>query len=987
MLVTYSNRLEALYESVKAKMFGLEGGAFASRWIVVPTHPLKNWLQQRLAEDPQIGVAAGIDFLFLEEAMSRICCFEEREGHFPTYVDLCLKIECVLRDRPSRWEEVELFLAKGKKRLGELAAELADLFLQYGLYGGRAIDEWEGWQAELWNEVFASWTYRAAEVVKPVDIPSGDIHFFGFSHIAPLYLRLLRTLPVHMYVLSPCQAFWLDTKSDFERRHLIRFYEQQGIKECELDQLDDYLRDCNPLVANWGRLGRDFVSQLEDCESDEVYVMPGNSMLESVQRDMLELENPLNEFTDDGSIQVHQVPSKIREVEVLRDILVSLCNEGVKPSDIIVMAPDIGEYVPYVQALFRDFPYQIQDLHRPLEGSVTDGFEKLINLAIDRWEVSKVLSLIEHPLFRERVGWDHEEIQQILRWLRLAGVSWGQDTDHRDACLADDYGVGPMLDRSGTTTWKHGLKRLLEILVMEDSPIDLSQGTLLGRFIELVDGLLKDLSVLKGGVQMSLLEWVDALVRLGDTYFGHLPPFIKELEESAAHFTEEKFDFATIHRLIGHLVGSCQRTIHPQRLDGAIFCSLVPMRAIPAPVVCLIGMDEESFPRRHRRRSLDRLSRHPLADTPPSLSEVDRYLFLEAILSARRNLVLIHQGVSSDDARGMGPSPLVAELMSYCGGLQACEHPHLPFHHSYYQVVKALYSQRLFDAAESYYQQERKPSHRFFKEGVELPPGELDQVTVVNLRDLNTTATDPARFYLNRTCGIFMEDQWSSDLEDDEAFSLSPIHRSQIVWKALQGSTADAIEQARTEGHFPHGLFGDLAQDVVEERIRSLKKWVGNGEVRDLTLVDGWDGPADTLIPMVEIDYHGQTVRIIGKISHVCSKGLIASGRDDRTGMVRARPSALVFAYLVKHGIVDAEPNVLFASSTRAHPINTDHVEEDLVRYLDYHFACKSKLVPLNPHRIAGLKDPLTLSPYLVFASNGQTIDRDLVERAFTIVA
>lgn len=58
------------------------------------------------------------------------------------------------------------------------------------------------------------------------------------------------------------------------------------------------------------------------------------------------------------------------------------------------------------------------------------------------------------------------------------------------------------------------------------------------------------------------------------------------------------------------------------------FCEMLPMRSIPCKVICLIGMNEYSFPRKARPSGFDLMMKAPrMGDR--SVSDDDRYLFLE----------------------------------------------------------------------------------------------------------------------------------------------------------------------------------------------------------------------------------------------------------------------------------------------------------------------------------------------------------------------
>ena len=64
-------------------------------------------------------------------------------------------------------------------------------------------------------------------------------------------------------------------------------------------------------------------------------------------------------------------------------------------------------------------------------------------------------------------------------------------------------------------------------------------------------------------------------------------------------------------------------------------CTLVPMRSIPHKVVCLLGLDDGSFPRHIERDGDDLTAQDPRVGDRDARSE-DRQLLLDALLAARR---------------------------------------------------------------------------------------------------------------------------------------------------------------------------------------------------------------------------------------------------------------------------------------------------------------------------------------------------------------
>ena len=96
------------------------------------------------------------------------------------------------------------------------------------------------------------------------------------------------------------------------------------------------------------------------------------------------------------------------------------------------------------------------------------------------------------------------------------------------------------------------------------------------------------------------------------------------------------------------------------------FCTLMPMRSIPFKMVCLLGMNDSDYPRQSVPMGFDLMRLAPAKRGDRSRRLDDRYLFLEALLSAREYLYFSYHGFSQKDNSPLAPSILLSELMEYC---------------------------------------------------------------------------------------------------------------------------------------------------------------------------------------------------------------------------------------------------------------------------------------------------------------------------------
>jgi exodeoxyribonuclease V gamma subunit len=86
--------------------------------------------------------------------------------------------------------------------------------------------------------------------------------------------------------------------------------------------------------------------------------------------------------------------------------------------------------------------------------------------------------------------------------------------------------------------------------------------------------------------------------------------------------------------------------LHQRFFGGGVqFGTLMPMRSIPVKVIGLLGMNDGDYPRQKAARDFDLMAQSWRAGDR-SRREDDRYLFLEAILSARQKPTSAGKGIA-----------------------------------------------------------------------------------------------------------------------------------------------------------------------------------------------------------------------------------------------------------------------------------------------------------------------------------------------------
>ncbi len=872
-----SNRLEILTERLTDLLLRPLRSPLAQEVIVVQSNGMARWLALRLAD--RLGVCANLNWrfpaTFLWE-MSRAVLWQlppTSAFDKPVLVWRVMELLRNLEEGP-RFEPLRAWLGDGQDdfRRYELAYRIADCFDQYLIYRPDWIGQWEAgkedhWQAELWRRLARRGEAHRVRVQEQFGaaLASGDfdrrrlperVAIVGVAALPPLYLDLLaglaRYVDVHVFLLNPCREYWGDIRAE---RDLARLGE-------EIDPEEAYLTVGNPLLASLGKQGRDFIDLLQAyprVEWDGFAEPVGDDLLHRLQADILHLRErgseecpPLPLRPDDHSVRIHVCHGPMREVEVLHDQLLALfeTQRDLRPSDVIVMAPDIAVYGPLIEAVFdsapreRRIPFSVADQGGRAENPLVEVFLELLDLGGGRFDAAQVLSLLEPPVVRRRFGLTEDDLERIRRWVREVGIRWGIDA-----------GIKSTWDLPATAehTWRAGLDRLLLGYALPGGGRDLYAGILPHDEVEGVEaqalGRLQSFTEALFGLDARLRErrpladWVLELSSVLDRFFEPREREETELQLIRAALEALKSNAelagfgepvalsvvkAALRGQLNTTEGQSGRFLG----GGVTCCAMVPMRSIPFPVVCLIGMNDDAYPRPHRPVDFDLMAvRFRRGDR--SRRQDDRYLFLETLLSARRCLYLSYVGQNIRDNSVLPPSVLVGELLDvvnrgfYCAeGGRASEqlvtrHPLQAFSRRYFSGDGWLfsYARELVEASRQAGRGERDAAPLLT---VELPEPE-PALRTVTLEGLARFFKNPARWLLRERLGIRPEDGEEA-LATREPFVLDGLENYQLVGQMLElhrdGRPAAEIEQVmRASGALPHGQVGECVFAGAQERV------------------------------------------------------------------------------------------------------------------------------------------------------------------------
>ena len=946
MYVHRSNRLEPLVSRL-AELCATPGLApMDPEVIIVQNKGMGRWLAMELSR--KLGVFANAKFqtprTFLEEAFTVVLDDAAPVDETPSSYSpdrMVWSIAALLPDleHDPAFAELRGYLGgdrQGVRRI-ELATRLAEVFDDYPVYRPESVLAWEAspvaeWQAILWRALVARNTGRAPHLARrardavrafeklaerPAALPL-RVSIFGIDSLPPLFVdvfaALAKHVEVHLFLISPSRAYWAEIR---DQREIARS-RVAGAADDE-DDLAHTLG--NPLLASFGRIGRDFQYVLEgrvDYREDDrdLHVEPSEpTMLGTLQADILALQHrravranrpderdvvaPRAIDPGDRSIAVHACHGPMREVEVLREQLLAMLHEepGLEPRDIVVMTPDLETYAPLIEAVLGassadqgHVPFRIADRGLRAESSAVDAFLALLEAATGRMTASAVLDVLGREPVRARFEIDEAEVTTIQRWITDVNVRWGIDAEHRKS-----QGQPPFKE----TTWRFGLDRLFlgyampgddRLLFRDTLPFDDIEGSgaeLLGRFADFCEALFALQRRLAAsspiaGWHESLVKALDRLVKEPDEEAGGLQKIRDILRTLAEDASAGGFEEA----VPVDVVRSRLRAKLEEPGGGSAFlaggvtvCALLPMRSIPFRAICLLGMNDGTFPRAARPPSFDLIARHPRRGDRSARNQ-DRYLFLEAILSARSRLLITYVGQSAHENAEVPPSVVVSELLdvldesftleTIAGPRRAREHvsvrhPLQPFSPAYFQTEG---DPRLFGYSPRFYEGAlallgpRTPAPAFFPR--RLPPPE-ERAGRVTLEELCGFFASPMKAILLNRLGVRFGTEKDS-IRDREPMELDKLEEYKIgtdlLRRALAGDDLpEAYTYLRAKGVLPLGAMGRVGFDKMLPKVDALA-----AAVREHTRDD------DKLTPL-ELDVLCGATRLTGFLRSLYPEG------------------------------------------------------------------------------------------------------------------
>jgi exodeoxyribonuclease V gamma subunit len=595
--------------------------------------------------------------------------------------------------------------------------------------------EMQIWQAWLWKNLFTPvFNQREAEVSRFWSALKNDpnlvkklprsVTIFTVIQLPPAELMFLRQLAQYVDVAllhyNPSQEYWADL---VDARWLQRRQSEQG-EGVEL-------RETHPLLTRMGKQSRDVFKLLvqlsggEFVEGESFQGVQALSVQESwqdafvqieheqlptilqhIQQHALDLSNVKNWDFDpaDDSLAIHACHSTLRQLEVLREEVIQWLGADVpvderrRPSDILVLVPDLNDVAPLIRAVFPSVssfdvraeihvPIEITGLTSPEVDALWQALTGRFSLLVGRLSCETLLDWLALLPVQQSYGLSVDQVTRMGELLVEAGFRRGFDGEHlRRTLLSHDADV--------RFTLRFALDRLILGMAM---PVDtmyancLPMTTLMRDDFELVailEQIYQELNAHRGQLllQRHVSEWLAILRTELQQFFAaerdtrgwtSITQALDDMEKNAnsallakENSTENDTAQHEIQLPLRFVLEELQTTL-TQAMQSSIptgsvtFARLGTMRPLPYRLIAVLNLDTGKFPKREQKNTFDLIGALPPVIGDRARTEDDLGAFLDALLLASDACWLFYNGRDVQDDQPRLPAAPVQELMDF----------------------------------------------------------------------------------------------------------------------------------------------------------------------------------------------------------------------------------------------------------------------------------------------------------------------------------
>ncbi|MCE5293301.1 MAG: exodeoxyribonuclease V subunit gamma, partial [Chlamydiales bacterium] len=770
--------------------------------------------------------------------------------------------------------------------------------------------------------------------VLPYKNHPNEVHVYAVSALCPHLIDTLSQYPfVTYHVLSPCMHFWGDVCSDREAKKLTR----KATEKLSI-ALSGYLYDRSKLLANNGMLAREFIGYLQEKADDfqELYsvkkwLLQDESyaqyirqeaiyktedsrpkLLDIIQADLLLMKEPTGLLIDfdekDSSVEIHKAPTLYREVEILYQYIQKIL--PATPGAIVVFAPDIELYRPYIQSLFTH-GYEVISTRK---SEVQDAFFELLYIPYKRLTSKKIYELFSIGSIRNKCGIELEDLPIMAACLETF------DTNK------DDF------DEQIVLTWISSLEKKLEFSTTDAEAI--------GKCLEVLKNLRADAFKFHEKKTRPLHEWMRLFLELLTKYFepayDEKDEYYVVKEALLLAYNSPKAascDHASAVGVFSVALEEIEQRKEAQGLSKITFASIGELRTLTKDVVCFLGMNDAAFPRSNPT-ILRKFGFLHTGKPPYTVSAIDRHLFLEAILTTSCKLYISCQSFAFKERCSIDAAGIVLDILETLDKLCTINRE-LP-------SKMLIHEHPLESCVEGLFEPRTIPSNTQLVEVV------CPVVHTLTITELMQVAKSPLKAYMQQGLGLYLREYKptvrSSEFEVLNPRSVGGLKR-QVFTLGNEKGRALIADFLHVLPKAIHEAAVDLIDDDVEE-LQQKAKTLGivpdeSYEI-ELSLTTRSVQKIDERrwkIPAIVLTINNEPVALTGTLSSLYSQGVVLQEKKSKPSLFKAWPEILLAQCLKEYLPIDS--HVFFVKDAKSITVNLDEPKRRLTEYVAYALECR----------------------------------------------
>lgn len=566
--------------------------------------------------------------------------------------------------------------------------------------------EMEQWQQFLWKSLFADqfteyqsirsrfWKILASNEYKRNLLPK-SLTIFTVLQLPPAEFNFIRQLSEYTEIqflhYNPSQEYWADS---VDPQWLKRF----ALKNSYAARLFD---SKHPLLTSMGKQARDIFAQLAELSGNDanlsgewVDLFPNsfpNTILGQLQHDILHLVQPQSHGfrlrAQDQSIQIHVCHSPLRQLEVLREELITWLNDDAnrQPNDVVVFVPNLPEIAPLVGHVFGGsvdsksgvtLPVHVTGVVQPDAEQLWQAMLGYFTLLSGRFSIDDLMDWLSLPDIQACYDLTREQVGRLGEMLADAGFRRGFDAQHLRQTLAQE-------DHDTRFTLQFALNSLMLGMVMPVQALHMGilPYTDVARqdfdLIATLARMVADLSIHRDALvhnNQTVSHWLDVLRTHFSQFFAYsintvggkgVQTAFNELQRSM-ETAESNALYLPLQFVLDEIADILQQAPPGSIPTGKItFSRLGTLRPLPYQLVVMLNLDSGVFPARDRKNTFDLINEMQARRGDRSRQIDDEGAFLDGLLLAQQACWMFYNGFSTNDTQARQPSGILQKLIEF----------------------------------------------------------------------------------------------------------------------------------------------------------------------------------------------------------------------------------------------------------------------------------------------------------------------------------